>query len=286
MPQFLPHLTADGSYTFYSETFGEHFHSQAGAYQEAQQTYVEATQLAQKAERGRLCLLDICYGLGYNTAAALETIWRVNPRCQIVWVGLELEIRVPQAAIAQGLISSWSDPIPEILTALAQGQKISSDRLQAELVIGDARRQICQLVQRQFQADAIFLDPFSPPRCPQMWSLEFLQQVVRCLSPDGRLATYSAAAAVRQALLSTGLKLGEQAVAGRRWPGTLASSEADNLAPLSQQAQEHLQTRAAVPYRDPLLTDSATVIQQRRRLEQAQSALEPTRHWRQRWRKF
>ncbi|MFE4107026.1 tRNA (5-methylaminomethyl-2-thiouridine)(34)-methyltransferase MnmD [Almyronema epifaneia] len=282
--EFVPELTADGSYTFYSNAFGEHFHNREGAYREAQQTYVEATQLAQKACQGRLCLLDICYGLGYNTAAALETIWQANPHCQVVWVGLELDAAIPQAAIAQGLINRWSQPVQASLKALAQQQQINSDRLQAQLLLGDARQQIYLLTQKPFQADAIFLDPFSPPSCPQLWSLEFLQQVAYCLKPDGRLATYSAAAAVRIALLAAGLKLGENPVAGRRWPGTLASFHAIDLVPLCQQAQEHLQTRAAVPYRDPHLTDTATVIQQRRRHEQAQSPLEPTTRWRKRWR--
>ncbi|WP_346290269.1 tRNA (5-methylaminomethyl-2-thiouridine)(34)-methyltransferase MnmD [Sphaerothrix gracilis] len=283
MTQFVPELTADGSYTFYSAAFGEHFHSRDGAFQEAQQTYITATQLAPKAQRQQLYLLDICYGLGYNTAAALETIWRVNPRCQVTWFGLELDVTVPQAAIAQGLTKSWSKSVQAVLAALAQQQVFSSDRLQAQLRLGDARQQILSLASSGFQADAIFLDPFSPPRCPQLWSLEFLQQVANCLRPDGRLATYSAAAAVRKALLAAGLHLGENPVAGRRWPGTLASFQQSGLQPLSLQAQEHLQTRAAVPYRDPQLRDAPEQIQQRRQLEQVQSALEPTTRWRQRW---
>ncbi|NEP55760.1 MAG: hypothetical protein F6K31_01835, partial [Symploca sp. SIO2G7] len=68
-----------------------------------------------------------------------------------------------------------------------------------------------------------------------------------------------------------------------RQPGTVASFSATDLETLSVRSQEHLQTRAAVPYRDPPLSEPAPVILHRRRLEQAASSLEPTSHWKKRW---
>jgi tRNA U34 5-methylaminomethyl-2-thiouridine-forming methyltransferase MnmC len=47
--------------------------------------------------------------------------------------------------------------------------------------------------------------------------------------------------------------------------------------------QEHLQTRAAVPYRDPNLSDRPEVILQRHQQEQQRSTLESTSSWRRRW---
>ncbi|MFN5513376.1 MAG: hypothetical protein ACK5CA_01125, partial [Cyanobacteriota bacterium] len=56
--------------------------------------------------------------------------------------------------------------------------------------------------------------------------------------------------------------------------------------PLSQAEREHLHTQAAVPYRDPSLTDDRETIHRRRQGEQAQSPhLEPTRQWKRRWHK-
>ena len=155
--------------------------------------------------------------------------------------------------------------------------------LDAHLLIGDARQQIQTLVEQAFQADVIFLDPFSPPRCPQLWTVEFLNLVAQCLHPQGVLVTYSCAAAVRTALKLAGLQIGSLAVPGRRWPSTLASRTDTNLPPLSQQELEHLATRAAVPYRDPSLLDDAETIQRRRSQEQAESSLQSTGAWRRRW---
>lgn len=288
MTVWTPQPTDDGSFTFFSEEFGETFHSRQGAKQEAFQKFAQATDLVDKAKQSQLCLLDICYGLGYNTAAALETIWAINPECVVTVYGLELDETVPKAAITPPLIDTWSTPVQTILTALAINHQCSSSRLNARLLIGDARQTIQQLHLIGFEADAIFFDPFSPRRCPQLWTVDFLQQVARCLAKTGKLATYSRSASVRAALQTAGLHIGtiplDQARLSHEWSqGTAASFSSDTLIPLSQLEQEHLNTRAAIPYRDPQLNDSAEVILERHRIQQQQSQLESTSSWRRRW---
>ncbi|MGD1809338.1 tRNA (5-methylaminomethyl-2-thiouridine)(34)-methyltransferase MnmD [Dapis sp. BLCC M126] len=281
--KFIPQLTADGSWTFFSPEFGESFHSHFGAQQEAEYKFVYPVQLLSRVDRSVVYLLDVCYGLGYNTASALAAIWTVNPSCKVQWVGLELDPEVPKAAIAKGLLDNWPEPVPELLTTLANTHKLQTDKIEAQLLTGDARTTIQQLSNSSFQTDAIFLDPFSPPTCPQLWTVEFLSLVSSCLKPDGYLATYSCSAAVRTALLETGLKIGSTTPVGRRSPGTVASFAEKNLPPLSQKEQEHLLTRAGIPYRDPNLSDSTDIIVHRRQLEQQKSSLEPTSHWKKRW---
>ncbi|MBD2160302.1 hypothetical protein H6F46_06295 [Limnothrix sp. FACHB-1083] len=315
--------TADGSVTFRSERFGETFHSRQGAWQEALSKFVEPTHLPQRAtSQPVIRILDVCYGLGYNTAAALTALWALNPACAVEWVGLELDPVATRAALpyllatarsagaALGLAEPILGAIAQLLTDLAeQGQaawpapasvtpKFSTPELitpelitspsptpqfRGQLLWGDARQTLRPVLDRSFRADAVFLDPFSPPRCPQLWTVEFLGMVSRCLAPDGRLATYSCAAAVRSALLAAGLQLGATVPFGRRWPGTVAAFVPLDLPPLSAQEQEHLQTKAAVPYRDPHLTDDAATILDRKNQEQARSPLEPTSRWKRRW---
>ncbi len=280
---FTPQLTADGSFTFFSNEFGEYFHSTQGAKEEALLKFAEPCQLAQKAQQPVLRLLDVCYGLSYNTAAALEVIWANNPSCCIEVVALELDPSVPRTAIAHHLLNSWSPPIPELLEELATSFTVQTPRLHAQLLLGDARATIEQVHQSNFQADAIFLDAFSPRRCPQLWTVEFCQQLARCCTSTGRLTTYSCAASVRSALIAAGFKLSQTPPLRGRQPGTLASFSDAELPPLPVAAQEHLQTRAAVPYRDPQLCDTAQVILQRRQIEQQASSLEPTSRWQRRW---
>jgi tRNA U34 5-methylaminomethyl-2-thiouridine-forming methyltransferase MnmC len=281
----IPQVTEDGSFTFFSAQFQEKFHSQSGAKQEAEGKFVVACQLAQKAaQTDHLFLLDVCYGLGYNSASALESIWSVNPRCKVTLIALEIDLNVPRQAIAYDLLlDQWADPIPLLLEKLAKEGRVESLLLTAELLSGDARSTLQQVLTSGFKADAIFLDPFSPPKCPQLWTVEFLTLLAQSLAIDGRLATYSCAASVRTALSLAGLKFGAGVRMGRRSPGTVANFTGQDLPPISDQEQEHLQTRAAIAYRDLDLQDSAETILERRKAEQANSDLEPTSHWKKRW---
>jgi tRNA U34 5-methylaminomethyl-2-thiouridine-forming methyltransferase MnmC len=284
---WVPQLTEDGSFTFFSEEFGETFHSRQGAKEEAFLKFARATELAQKAQQERLRLLDVCYGLGYNTAAALETIWAVNPACQIEVYGLELDETVPRSAVIPPLINSWSPKLQAVLQAIALHQRCVLPHLSATLLIGDARQTIQRLCEAKFQADAIFFDPFSPPRCPQLWTVEFFTQVAHCLKADGKLATYSRSASVRSAMLAAGFCIGTIPPPENHLPhewsqGTVAAFN-QLLHPLSLLEQEHLRTRAAVPHRDPTLSDPAATILERHQQEQQCSELESTSSWRRRW---
>jgi tRNA U34 5-methylaminomethyl-2-thiouridine-forming methyltransferase MnmC len=290
--QFNPCITDDGSYTFFSEEFGQTFHSKYGAREESIYKYAIPTLLAEKASRGHLRILDICYGLGYNSAAALATIWRSNPDCSVEIMALELDRAVPISAIEHNLLNDWTEPIPQLLTQLVRAESIlvprgsanDTGQLSAELIFGDARQTIERVIAREFTADAIFLDPFSPTACPQLWTLEFIDRVAKCCASDGIIATYSCASAVRTALVAAGLFVGDTSPVGRKSPGTIASFAAAQLTPLSQQELEHLSTRAAIPYRDPTLSDSMAKIIIRRELEQDDCGLETTSQWKKRWR--
>ncbi len=289
MSVWIPQLTHDGSYTFFSEEFGEAFHSRQGARAEAFQKFADATNLVQKAQQPSIKLLDVCYGLGYNTAAAIEVIYSVNPNCTVEVYGLELDSTVPIGATSPELLQLWSSETQPILQSLAQQHRYQNNVLTAQLLIGDARQTIDQLIEQHFQADAIFFDPFSPRRCPQLWTVQFFQRVAQCLAPTGTLSTYSRSASVRSALIEAGLAIGTIPLGDRHLPhdwsqGTVAAWKRETLTPLSPMELEHLHTRAAIPYRDLTLRDSAQTILQRHLQEQTASTLESTSNWRRRWR--
>lgn len=276
-------ITGDGSATFYSEEFGEHFHCRNGAYTDAQRNYVDAANIPELARADRLAILDVCYGLGYNTAAALDTIHQVNPDCQVTIRAVEINPAVTRGAVDNNLIHHWTPATQTILKALATEGRYQRSTLDLQLIIGDARCTLQPLAAQGWQADAILFDPFSPTRCPQLWTVEFFALTAQCMADSGILATYSCAAAVRTAMGLAGLNIGSLAGTGRHWPCTIATKEQRPLTALSQQEQEHLKTRAAVPYRDPTLRATATAIVAQRQREQQQCSLEPTGAWRRRW---
>lgn len=294
---WVPQQTKDGSFTFFSEAFGEAFHSGQGAKSEAFEKFSQVTALTSLAQAGSVRILDVCYGLGYNSAAALETIWQVNPDCAIELYGLELDPTVPIGAIQPALLDSWTPEVGEVLVALAQEGQCDRDSLcdrgslKARLCLGDARQTIQGLVTAGFKADAIFFDPFSPRKCPQLWTVEFFRLVANCLAPFGTLATYSRSAAVRSAMQEVGLAIGSIPIAANpfshqwsmgtlaTWPETIRSP----LPPLSEMEWDHLSTKAGIPYRDPNLCATAQEILSNHDLEQKQSDRRSTSSWRKQW---
>jgi len=143
--------------------------------------------------------------------------------------------------------------------------------------------------------DLIFLDAFSPSKCPILWTDEFLLGLAKKLSPGGRLITYCSAAAIRASLRRSGLELASIIPIRnkRKWShGTIAITphksslnfkEENNLRSLTQMEEEHLLTRAAVPYRDPSGHSTIKEVLERRLKEQKTSKLEKTNDWKRRW---
>jgi tRNA U34 5-methylaminomethyl-2-thiouridine-forming methyltransferase MnmC len=288
---WVPRQTGDGSFTFFSETFGEAFHSDKGAKSEAFEKFSQVTELATLAQMGRVRILDVCYGLGYNSAAALETIWQVNPDCEIELYALELDSTVPIAATTPELLETWTPEVGEVLIDLAQSSQCDRRGLRAKLLIGDARQTVQTVIASGFQADAIFFDPFSPRKCPQLWTVEFFQLVTNCLAPSGKLATYSRSAAVRSALLEVGLSIGsiplEATPFSNQWSmGTVAARTMGLQLPLpelSPMEWDHLTTKAGIPFRDPSLLGTQAEILAQHEVEQNTSGRRSTSSWRREW---
>ncbi|WP_017294601.1 tRNA (5-methylaminomethyl-2-thiouridine)(34)-methyltransferase MnmD [Geminocystis herdmanii] len=291
MSNFDQIITVDGSETFYSSEFKETFHTKYGAKTEAEITYIQGCQIENKIkQKNSIKILDICYGLGYNTATVLDFILKNNHQCSIEkgccaieLIALELDETVPKQALENNLLEYWSSDTREILQLLLREKEVNLPLIKMQLLIGDARETLSKLVPKNFQADAVFLDPFSPPKCPQLWTVEFLTLIAHSLHDEGIIATYSCSAGVRKAFQLAGLTIGNNFSVGRRSPGTVATKGKQSLSPLSVMELEHLQTRAAIPYRDPLLKDTKEIIKLRREEEQAISNLENTSQWKKRW---
>lgn len=284
----MPIVTADGTPSFYSRTFQEPFHSTCGALRETRETFIAMARLDGWPRGHRLRVIDCCTGLGYNAAALWEAVQQQRPDLELRWLGLELNPGTLAAALAQDRFRElWSPVSQRRLALLATVGRWQQAGQRGQMLWGDARQHLRWLGAWRGQVDLVLHDPFSPPRCPMLWSVEVLRIFAALLSPAGRLVTYSRAAAVRQALLTANLQLGSIPPSGerqpRRWSAGTIASPGDCGLPLSTLELEHLHTCAAVPYRDPTLQDDTATILERRRQEQACCNRESTSAWRRRW---
>ena len=294
-------FTADGSFSLHSDLFAESFHSSDGALDEANSKFVLPAQLDRFPSGGCLRVLDVCFGLGYNTAALMAALPNAGGPSLECW-GLELDRSPLRLALAESrFIALWPKHVVAALGALSVDGYWQDSRRQllVQMLWGDARQQL-QNLPKDLRLDLILLDAFSPGKCPQLWTEEFLQSLAALLAPGGRLLTYCRAAAVRTSLRHAGLELRSllpKPLEGAGWSsGTLAWSPnaGDQLISetspvwrgLSLMEEEHLQTRAGVPYRDPSGTDAAAAILKRRQQEQALSDRPSTSAWQRKWKYY
>ena len=287
------HLTADGSFSLHSSQFREAFHNSAGALNEANAKYVMPAQLERFQPGQTIAILDVCFGLGYNSAAVMHAM--PVPPPSLRWWGLELDQRPLDLALEQPSFQQiWSASVLQRLRALQNNGSWWENNSQGQLIWGDARKTLINIPANQ-NFDLILLDAFSPQRCPQLWSEEFLAALAVRLKPGGRLITYSRSAAVRASLQRAGMQLFSLLAApGEKlgWSsGTMAvrRGEKECLMSgagwrlLSEMELEHLSTRAAVPFRDSSGTGTTDEILRRRKMEQSCCNLEATNDWQRRW---
>jgi len=209
-------ITSDGSETFHDDEMDEGYHSMAGAAKEALRKFSGPCLIQDIAKHGHITLLDICFGLGYNTAAAIDTALESNPLCSITVLALEND---------RGIMQRTQEVVPpfksySMVRKAALHGEASDGLISIGVYRGDAREEIRKLPPGQ--ADAVFLDPFSPGKAPQMWTTAFLRNIRAIMRPGARMATYSCAAVVRRNLREAGFIVTDTPPVGRRSPGTLA----------------------------------------------------------------
>ena len=295
---FREHQGADGSFSLWSQTYGEGFHSGRGALREARETFLDPSQLERFPPGARLKVVEVAVGTGTNLALLLEACSVRG--LHLDWWGLELDPRPLQLALAAGAFRRpWRPVTLQALEHLLAKGHWRGEGATCHLLWGDARHTLLELLgEERGQIDLVWNDAFSPQRCPQLWTLEFLRATARLLAPEGRWISYSSAAAVREALGLLGLHLlalplppGLLSAANRWSGGTLASFTPPAPSPLwrelSPMELDHLASTAGEPYRDASGREDASSILESRRGAQA-GALSSGRRasssaWRRRW---
>ena len=208
----------DGSFTAYSTAFDEHYHStRDGALHESLSKHVIPA-LRYHQNRDEITILDICFGLGFNTLATLYYLREYNSK---------KKVRIFSPEFDSSLIASLIDfkypdifaPFLPIIEALSTEHLYQDDGLHIELYIGDARDYLSSC---DVQFDIVYQDAFSPVSNPILWTSEYFSDIARCIKKDGILTTYSMALKTRLALYENGFKIYINRGAGYR-DATVAS---------------------------------------------------------------
>ncbi len=218
--------TLDGSDTLFSYRFNEHYHStKDGALVESLNKYVIPS-IYYQSDKKSLKILDICFGLGYNTLATIYYIQKEK-------LNINLEIYSPEFDI--NLIQSLSsfnypkefDNLKNIINLLSQNYEYIDNNIKIKILVGDARVSIPKL---NIKFDIIYQDAFSPQNNPLLWTFEHFRDIKDIIADDGVLTTYSTASSTRIALYNNGFNIFLYNKAPKTRTSTIASLQMlDNI---------------------------------------------------------
>ena len=292
MSEFKEIKTEDGSISLRSLFFKENFHSLEGALKETKIKFTNPSDL-KRFKNKSITVLDICFGLGYNSASLFNDLIRQNSF--INWYALEIDKKPLNFSLGnKSFHKLWHPKVLKIFESLHQKSNYEDQFFKCNIFWGEAREKI-KNIPSNIKFDLIYLDGFSPQKCPQLWTIEFLAKATQKLNPHGYLITYTSSAAVRKSLRTLGLdifNIEPYEVSKKLWSnGTIAIKEFDenqlqsNLCfkKLSKMEEEHLLTKASIPYRDPSFNSKAKDIIKKRVGEQFLSNLNSSKKWREKW---
>lgn len=210
----------------HSEHFGDVYHTTSGALEQARHVFLRGCNLPARWQSSSsdsplpvFTVLETGFGLGLNFLTTwLE--WRQDPkRCRrLHFVSVEaypvtasdIEQALHNIPELQELGLKLAHAYPAALSGLHRlvfdEEQMSAPRGQTgqvilTLAIGDARRLLPQL---QLQANAIFLDGFSPAKNPELWGPDICAYLAKLAKPNAHIASWCVAGHVRRNLEAAG----------------------------------------------------------------------------------
>lgn len=195
--------TKDGSYTLSSPLFDECYHSvHDGALNETLQKHIVPA--LKYCTKDQLTILDICFGLGFNTFA---TIWYLQKE------KIKKNVVIYSPEFDQKLIDSLQDfeypkefdTIKDIIGEVLRHYYYKDENIEIKLMMGDARDKIKDLS----GIDIIYQDAFSPKKNPLLWTKEYFHQLYAISGDEVIITTYSIATPIRLAMYENGFKVYE-----------------------------------------------------------------------------
>jgi tRNA U34 5-methylaminomethyl-2-thiouridine-forming methyltransferase MnmC len=222
MSNIIPYITDDGSESFRNINVDEMYHTKSGAREEAVEKNAKPLTVWEKNDP---IIYDVCFGIGYNAAAAIDIIRQNNNNSLITIYIFENDKNILEKILEiNPKFDSFSlikDFMKKFFVQKQEHYEYSYKKENIKFIIylGDARLKIKEA---KYMADFVFFAPFSPTHDPMMWDVKFIKDIYAKMSPNAKLTTYSYAWQVRDAFKDAGFQVISGPKIGRRSPSTIA----------------------------------------------------------------
>lgn len=200
--------TEDGSNTLYSKKFNQHYHNiKDGALNESLSKHIIPA-LSYQKQKHTLHILDICFGIGYNTLTTLYYIKKQNLNIKVHIYSPEFDRDLIHFVKAFKYPNEF-DSFKDIVNDLSNKLYYSSENINIEIYNGDAREYLDKLKQKDIKIDIVYQDAFSKDVNKALWTKEYFLQIKDILSDDSIITTYSIATPVRLSMWENGINIYE-----------------------------------------------------------------------------
>jgi len=197
--------TKDGSFTLYSSEFDECYHStNDGALNESLYKHVIPAFSFFK-EKDELKILDICFGLGFNTLTTLFYIKQNNLSKKLHIISPEFDKELVQSLRNFDYPKEF-EPFKKIIYKLSSDFFYEDESVKIEILLGDAREEIKKI---DTTFDIIYQDAFSPKKNPTLWTKEWFNEIKKRVHQNSIITTYSVATNIRLSLYENGFTIYE-----------------------------------------------------------------------------
>lgn len=196
--------TSDGSHTLFSAKYNQTYHSiKDGAIQESLQKHILPA-FNHHQKKDRLRILDICFGLGYNTfLTILHNINSKQPK-KIEFFSPELDGELIKN-LKNFSYPKEFDEIKHIIIEISNNLFYEDEFHKIEVSCIDAREYIKNLN----DIDIVYQDAFSSDVNYELWNMSYFNLIATLMNDDGILTTYSIASNVRLTMSENGFKIYE-----------------------------------------------------------------------------
>lgn len=187
--------TSDGSISAYSDKYDDYYHSKKdGAILETLYKYIIPS--FSFVNKNPLRILDICFGLGYNSLFTLTYAKKYNINIEIFSPEMDISLleELPYFKYPK-ILYNYLD-VNEIFQSINKDEIYSKSNLSLSVFKGDATIYLQQFGNNFF--DIIYQDAFSPSKNKELWDKNHFKELYRILDSKGIVTTYSSSESIRK----------------------------------------------------------------------------------------